>query len=82
MVTYLNINYKREPVKDAEVINIYYKVNNAVMAMDDDEATTFINIVSDYECEGGRANANRARAIAKKYGLTLQEVALWYCLDD
>ena len=82
MVTYLNEYCVREEVKDAEAIATYYAVEKVVNALDEDAFMHVITVVGDYVWEGGRANANKARALAKKLGFSLADMAVWYCLED
>ena len=66
-----------------EEIKVYNKVDEIVNAMEDEEFDQFIEIISDkmFDWENDKKVNDRAYKVAKKYGLTLDEVTTWYSMD-
>ena len=64
-------------------IEIYNKVEKVVKTMTNDEFTTFIDVISKrvFDYTANKSIYNKAYRMAKKYGLVLNEVETWYCID-
>lgn len=84
MLTYLNAQYKRVAVTDNEIISRWHKVNNILSSLDDNTFQDYIEIISDYQFTYGieRKRAyNRVYRIAKKLGVTVNDLVLWDCIE-
>ena len=72
----------REATK--EEMKKYNKVEAVVKAMTDDEFDKFVEVIGErvFDWTSNKAVYNKAYRLAKKYGLTMEEVETWYCIDD
>jgi len=86
MLTYLNGNYKRVNVTDEADIKKWYEIDNTLSSLDDDIFNDYIDIISDYVWEWKSAERkrayNRVYRIGKKIGYTVNELVMWYCIED
>ena len=82
MLTYLNENCKRVPIEDKEKEALWYEIDKALCALDDDTFDEYNEIIDAYVWDKSKANANKLRAIAKKIGFTMYELAMWYCVEE
>lgn len=71
-------------VTDKEVITLWYEINEKMNALDDDEFTKVIEKIGNYvwEIYDRRPHANKLRPIAKKFGVTVADLEMWYCIED
>ncbi len=84
MLTYLNEQCKRVAVTDDKIISRWHKVNNILSSLDDDIFQDYIEIIGDYQFAYGaeRKRAyNRVYRIAKKLGITVNDLVLWDCIE-
>jgi len=74
--------FGREATK--EEIKVYNKVEEVVRSMNDDEFGKFVEVISErvFDYKNQKSIYNKAYRTAKKYGLTLDEVETWYCIDE
>ena len=83
MVTYLNGYGVRTEVTEQSDIELYYRINAIMTALSDEEFEKAYEIIEDYLWEGGVANANRIRGLAKRLGVAnWKELWVWACLED
>ena len=82
MLTYLNEYGKRAEVTNDYDIKKWYEVDKKMDELDEETFNKYYEIIGDYVWDGGVANANRARAIAKKLGFTLLDISNYYCIEE
>lgn len=86
MLTYLNGYGRRVEVTNKEDIKKWYEIDNTLSSLDDDIFHNYIDIISDYVWEWKSAERkrayNRVYRIGKKLGYTVNELVMWYCIED
>ena len=82
MLTYLNGHCERVEVTNKEDITVWYEVDKVLNSLSDEQFEEMLEIVGGYVWEGGRANANKIRGLAKRLGLKWQDLEMWYYIED
>lgn len=85
MLTYLNEHCKRVAVTNEETIAKWHKVNDILSNLDDNTFQDYIEIIGDYqwayETAERKRTYNRVYRIAKKLGVTVNDLVLWDCIE-
>lgn len=83
MVTYLNEYGVRTEVTEQSDIDLYYRIDAIMDKLSTEEFEKAYKIIGDYLWEGGVANTNRIRGLAKRLGVAnWKELWVWACLED
>ena len=66
-----------------EEMHIYYRVEDVLDTLTEEEEARFIEIVGDrvFDYKRDKAIYNRVYRLGKKYGFTVDELETWYCID-
>lgn len=66
-----------------EEMHIYYRVEDVLNTLTEDEETRFIETVGDrvYDYTRSKTIYQRVYRLGKKYGFTVEELETWYCID-
>lgn len=80
MLTYLNEHGRRTEVTNEQHIKAWYKVNEMLESLTDDEFNEVLEIISDYVFNSkGKKELTQT---AERLGVQWRALTLWYVLEE